>query len=668
MEKTKRQPIRSRLMKIIVMIAASSLALTSLFGILSMLGIQKEAEDALTEQAKDDLEHVIESKTSLANEKLKKYTDIVKEFSLYVEEINGHPDRYKHLDLSSLDTYDTGDLAYSFALADESFSWDKLEDKASLLANVAQRFYPVVSLNGISTTYCGFDDGLLLSFDPDSEKIPPELMYYDFLNTDWYKMGKEADGPAFTEVYPDSFGRGLTISCITPVHAPDGSVSGVLGMDIGITDLYDSILDLDIGIDISAFIVDENGNMISADSQQDNGDGTRMLDLLNSDRERMESFSNGIVVRDNMYYAFSTIESVGWKLCVRAPKSEVLQLADSIGQEIVSSIIIFVIFFLIILVSVVIIVYEFSEDITMPIIKLTKDVAEISSGDLDHEAKVYLNDEIGDLAGSFNEMALSLKDHISTMTRITAEKERVSTELGIAAKMQSDMLPKNFPERSDLEIFATMSPAKEMGGDFYDFFMIDGDHLGLVMADVSGKGIPAAMFMIVAKTLIKIRTTAPGSPSMMLRDINNTLCADNPSELFVTVWFGILTLSTGEIIYSNAGHEYPALMHNNGEYELIEDDNMPPLATVEGLEFIDSTLKLHNGDRLFLYTDGVPEAKNADGQRFGTDKMLNILNRDKNAAPADLLKSMKEEVDAFTGEIDPFDDVTMMSILWKGGN
>ena len=174
------------------------------------------------------------------------------------------------------------------------------------------------------------------------------------------------------------------------------------------------------------------------------------------------------------------------------------------------------------------------------------------------------------------------------------------------------------------------------------------------------------MFMIVAKTLIKIRTTAPGKPSQMLFDINNSLCADNPAGLFVTAWLGILTLSSGELIYSNAGHEYPVIMHEGSDYKLIENDNMPPLATVEDIEYFDEVCKLRKGDRLFLYTDGVPEAKNPGGERFGTKKLLDILNGNKGLAPEELLNKIKQEVDSFTGENDPFDDVTMMSVVWKG--
>ena len=275
-------------------------------------------------------------------------------------------------------------------------------------------------------------------------------------------------------------------------------------------------------------------------------------------------------------------------------------------------------------------------------------------------------DEIYDLYQGVQTMQTDIMYQLNDLTLMRSDKEKRDAELAIASGMQKDMLPKDFRIRDEFALFASMTPAKEMGGDFYDFFIIDDDHVGIVMADVSGKGVPAAMFMIVAKTLLKIRTKTPGTPAQILKDVNNTLCADNPSELFVTVWFAILTLSTGELVSSNAGHEYPALMRNGSEYVLLRGDNMPPLATVEDLEYVDETITLLPGDRLFLYTDGVPEAKRGDGERFGLERMLYVLHQYRLASPENLLKYMESEIVDFTGDQDLFDDITMMSIIWKG--
>lgn len=176
------------------------------------------------------------------------------------------------------------------------------------------------------------------------------------------------------------------------------------------------------------------------------------------------------------------------------------------------------------------------------------------------------------------------------------------------------------------------------------------------------------MFMIEARTLLKRRAQVPGTPAQMLYDVNNSLCEDNPSGLFVTAWFGILTLSSGELISANAGHEYPAIMHRGGEYTLIEKEHFPPLAAMEYMVFGNETTTLRPGDSIFLYTDGVPEAKAPDGSRFGTDKMIEILNKNKHGTPEEVLTEMKREVDEFTGDCDPFDDVTMMNIVWNGSS
>ncbi len=278
------------------------------------------------------------------------------------------------------------------------------------------------------------------------------------------------------------------------------------------------------------------------------------------------------------------------------------------------------------------------------------------------------SDEIGGLADAMKKIESDIHEYVDNLRTVTAEKERVSAELNVAAGLQADMLPKHFPVRDDISLYAAMNPAKEIGGDFYDFFMIDDDHLGLVIADVSGKGVPAAMFMIVAKTLMKIRTTAEGTPARMLYDVNNTLCDDNQNGHFVTAWMGILTLSTGELISANAGHEYPALKRKGGKYELLVSEHEPPLASVADISFHDEVITLHKGDELFLYTDGVTEARASDGSRFGNERLLEVLNSGNMNTPKKVATAVKSSVDAFIRDNDPFDDITVMSIFWNGSN
>ena len=249
------------------------------------------------------------------------------------------------------------------------------------------------------------------------------------------------------------------------------------------------------------------------------------------------------------------------------------------------------------------------------------------------------------------------------------EKERIGAELNVATQIQADMLPRifpAFPERKEFDLYATMDPAKEVGGDFYDFFLVDDDHLGLVMADVSGKGVPAALFMVIAKTLIKNRALLGESPAVVLRNVNEQLCEGNEAELFVTVWLAVIEISTGKGIAANAGHEHPVIRRADGKYELVEYRHSPAVATMEGIRFREHEFELHPGDRLFVYTDGVPEATDANNELFGPERMLEALNRNVSAEPKELLASVREEIDTFVGAAPQFDDITMLGIHYYG--
>ena len=223
-----------------------------------------------------------------------------------------------------------------------------------------------------------------------------------------------------------------------------------------------------------------------------------------------------------------------------------------------------------------------------------------------------------------------------------------------------------FPDHKEFDIYATMTPAKEVGGDFYDFFLIDENHLALVMADVSGKGVPAALFMVIAKTLIKNRAQTGGSPAEILGYVNDQLCEGNDAELFVTVWLGILDLTTGKGVAANAGHEHPVIKRKDGDYELIVYKHSPAVAVMEGMHFREHEFELHPGDILYVYTDGVPEATNADNELFGTDRMLDALNRNKNVQLEELLGEVKKSIDAFVGAAPQFDDITMLGFTFWG--
>ena len=473
-------------------------------------------------------------------------------------------------------------------------------------------------------------------------------------------------------MYPDIYDRGLTITCAAPFYGPDNKFMGVVGMDILITDLYKKIIELDAGEDSYAFLLDGKGNII------DNYKGGESSKSLRDEQGMSEFVASEILAGktgvsktpDEVYFSYAPIESTGWKFCVKIPESVILEPVRSVERTVIFSIILFLAAFLVIVAIVVVASQKFAKRLTNPIIALGQDVKEISGGNLDYRAEIHDNDEIGDLAKSFNYMALSLKDYIKDLAAVTAEKERIGAELNVATRIQADMLPRIFPpypDRNEFDIYATMTPAKEVGGDLYDFFLINKNHLGLVMADVSGKGVPAALFMVIAKTLIKNRAMMGGSPAEILYDVNNQLCEGNDAELFVTVWLGILEISTGKVISANAGHEYPAIKRAGGKFELIKSKHSPAVAAMEGMKFRESAFSLNPGDVLYIYTDGVAEATNADEELYGTDRMIEALNKNPDSNVVDLLKDMKSDVDSFTGDAPQFDDITMLGLQYFGG-
>ncbi|MCR5790386.1 MAG: SpoIIE family protein phosphatase [Lachnospiraceae bacterium] len=371
----------------------------------------------------------------------------------------------------------------------------------------------------------------------------------------------------------------------------------------------------------------------------------------------------------SVYYAYAPVENVQWKLCIKMPETLILQPIMEMDNHIRVAITFFICAFLLILVAVVILTARFADRLTRPLLALGGDVAKIAGGDLSYRARIYDNDEIGDLAVDFNNMAVSLSKYIEDLTSVTAEKERIGAELNVATQIQADMLPRifpPFPERKEFDIYASMDPAKEVGGDFYDFFLIDDDHVALVVADVSGKGVPAALFMVIAKTLIKNRAMMGGGPAEILTYVNNQLCEGNEAELFVTVWLAIIEISTGKGLAANAGHEHPALRRKDGSFELIQYRHSPAVATMEGIRFREHEFELHPGDTLIEYSDGVTEATNRDNVLFGNDRLIEALNREPDAEPEKLLANLRKDIDIFVDTAPQFDDITMLGFKYYG--
>lgn len=671
----RKSTIKKKVRAVVLYISVTALIVMGAVGILGMSQIKDDSETALIRQMEQNLRNITDSQSDLAESELGKYAGYVQNFADFIHGLYVSPDYYLPHEVMPPKIENSGILAMQRVLA-PSADINALKSEISLLENLRQIWDPIITANSdvITSIYAGTKTGAMIAYDKNSFNAVPKNTaeaYYDFHDSEWYKNGQEKGKVFFTDVYSDAYNMGMMITCAAPFYDASGNFAGVVAMDMLISDLYRAIIELDLGHeDAYAFLFDRKGDLITPPSDGKKQYTYHPEDISSLTAYEIVSGKTGVSLSDSgVYYAYTPIEITGWKFCVRIPQSVILAPVRDVNERVIFTILSFLVAFVIVVALAVIASRKFSHRLTEPIIALEDDVHKISGGNLDYRAEIRTNDEIGDLAKSFNDMAASLKDYVKNLAAVTAEKERIGAELNIATQIQADMLPRifpPFPERKEFDIYATMNPAKEVGGDFYDFFLVDDDHLAMVMADVSGKGVPAALFMVIAKTLIKNRAQMGGTPSEILADVNNQLCEGNEAELFVTVWLGILEISTGHVSASNAGHEYPAIYRPGEGYTLFRTKQSPAVATMEGIRFKPSEFTLNPGDDLYLYTDGVAEATNSHDELYGTDRMIDALNHTDGMTVEEILRTMKKSVDDFTGDAPQFDDITMLSLKYYG--
>ena len=658
---------------------------------ISSQAMMKKLEESIQSQAAD--------KALLAEQKLDVYSKAVQYAASYAHSLYLNPDSYPDREIQRPMHENAGIWAMQRALEKPEIAYEDVLADSRLLGNMEDIFAPIArSSKNIATIYMTTESGLMISYDPNSEfGAVGEESYFEFKDSSWYKLSRSSRGSAvFTDTYQDGYGRGLTITCVAPYTDAAGNYAGCVAMDILMAELNDSMVNDGIVDPSVATLIDRDGKYIAGK------DVDPLSETMGSifDRGRNDTLSqvgreilyrrNGVVStgkgEDAEYVAFATINSTDWVLCIMSPVSAVIQPAEEIRRSIdqntetvVGSVMRGIMDVIqnclllsaLVLLFVTLLAGRFSHRISDPLKQLEEDVRQISGGNLERRTQVSTDDEVGSLANSFNVMTDSLQQYIADLKEVTANEQRIASELSVAANIQASMLPRNFEEFCRgrcFDLYATMTPAKEVGGDFYDFFLIDDDHLCLVMADVSGKGVPASLFMAISKTLIKNEAQFSRSPAEILTNVNNHLCDGNEGELFVTVWLAIIELSTGRGLAANAGHEHPVIRRSGGSYELVVYRHSPAVAIMEGMRFREHEFKLNPGDRLFVYTDGVTEATDADNRLFGTDRMLAALNRDPDAPPEALLRNVRDGIRAFVGGAPQFDDITMLGLYYKGEN
>lgn len=491
--------------------------------------------------------------------------------------------------------------------------------------------------------------------------------YTDLREEKWYKGACEKKGAYWAEPFLGKETGLKKITCSVPFYGPGGEIKGVACIDLAVDNIYETALKINSNQVKHVILLDASGRV-----------------MVNPDRYELspEDAGDGTSVRDGEVLVVSQIPENKWKLSVVLDQKELEQMVLQLRQTIADSgskqndmtrklmitlgAIIAVVTALGIG-AVMRISKRVANSLVSPIEILNTQVQGLGRGRLE-PVSLSSDDEIGELAVSFNRMIEELREYINNYARVSADKERIETELNVATQIQADMLPSifpAFPERREFDLYASMTPAKEVGGDFYDFFLVDDDHVALIIADVSGKGVPAALFMVIAKTLLKNCTQTGLSPGKILEKVNNQLCENNDAEMFVTTWLGILEISSLKMTCVNAGHEYPAIRRKGGKFELYKDRHGLVLAGMRDVKYGEYQIQLEKGDCLYVYTDGVAEATNGQEELYGTERMLCALNSRKGAGVEELLEMVRADIDQFVQDAPQFDDITMLSLEIK---
>jgi sigma-B regulation protein RsbU (phosphoserine phosphatase) len=503
---------------------------------------------------------------------------------------------------------------------------------------------------------------------------------YRYFYWDWYQIPKEINGPLWSEPYYDEGGGGIIMATYSvPFYENIGGkrrFMGVVTADISLEWLRDMVSSIRIyrsgyGVLISrngTFVTHPDKEMIMNETIFGVAEGRGDRGLREIGREMIKGASGFVPFRSLIserkgYLQFSPIKSSGWSLAVFYPEDEMMADIRGLTERVLS----LGMLGTVLLLGVVVFI---SRSITRPIRRLSRAAEEIASGDLDAEIPpAKYKDEVGKLSETFIYMEKSLKKYIAELTETTAAKERIEGELNVAREIQMSILPKifpPFPDRTEFDIYAVIEPAREVGGDFYDFFFVDDVHFCFAVGDVSGKGVPASLFMAITKTLHKVAASKGIRPDEILKELNHELSQSNENSMFVTIFCGVLDIRTGDVFYANGGHNPPILMKKGGEMSFLDLTGDIVVGVLEGATFKLKRFVLDPGDALFMYTDGVTEAMNTKDELYSCGRLEGALTARLQQSVQDMVVGITEDVIFFSGGAEQADDITIMALRYRG--
>ena len=616
-----------------------------------------------------------------------------------------HPENYATQSYAGPNPADDGTWTAKVIYADGVNPDDPaIKAKLGLISNLSEAMVSLCPAVGANAVYIGMPEGVHLTVSDTSSSWmmnEGQTRRYDPRQRGWYQKAVAEGGLVFYDNEQDIDTGAYCIECAMPVYDPDGKLQAVVGTDLFLDDMQETLQGLSVEGEYF-LLVNQNGIVVPGPQaetfpmtrEEQKGDLRQGRDTLLSQvvADALNGKSTSVALgelSDGKYYiTASPISSTGWALVsafseelatqpitlLQNSNAQIQQQAvetyrQKTGNSRTTGLVLLLIVMLLTLGGALVV----GKRIVKPLNTITKRISELSEGNLEFkmEDAYKTGDEVEELAESFAAISHKTVMYMDKVVKVTAEKERIGAELSLATQIQASMLPHifpAFPDRKEFDIFAVMDPAKEVGGDFYDYFLIDDDHLCMVIADVSGKGVPGALFMMASKIILQSVAMMGLSPAEILSKTNEAICSNNEAQMFVTVWLGILEISTGKLIAANAGHEFPVLKQPGKPFELYKDKHGFVIGGMEGVKYREYELQLERGSKLFVYTDGVPEATNAQEELFGTERMVDALNAKPDAAPLEVLKNMRASVDGFVKEAEQFDDLTMLCLEYKGKN
>lgn len=729
-----RKKIGKRINRLLLTIVSAAMLIVGLISIYSLNSMKRisddngtklgetaadDAEEALRDLAVDNLQKITSEKATAIEEKFITVETYVLGIAAQAQDIYGHPEKYPDREVE-LPIPDSNKLAAQLLwsvdlesdVSSESDVMPSFTQEILKLGNLQDMLVQYNANNDmVSSAYIATESGWMIQADyiayskyniTSTEANLDHPLYYEAKDRQWYKRAREKGSGqiAYTDVIRDIHEGGDCIVCASPVYYNDRIVA-VAGIGSYLETVSDAVLNMDVGEEGYAFLVNEKGQILV--SGKTDGEtaahADQTVDLRESDNLMLREAAVGMVSgksdsielmldgRD-VYLAYAPLKRLGWSLVtvldeaqVIAPAQEsqerILALTKDMGSRQDRAIRYVLAVYTGTLICITLFVCisgtHFSGKLTEPIRSLTYEVTKWDGSNLDYRIDLKTGDEIEDLGNAYNGMIAQIQEYVGNLANVTAEKERIRTEIQVASRLQADMLPEVegvFADRADFMLAASMTPAKGVGGDFYDFFLLDKDHLALVMADVSGKGVPAALFMVVSRTMIRSRLMTVGKGEGALADaveeVNKSLYDNNKELMFVTAWIGVLDVVSGVVDFVNAGHCRPLIRRRNGlcEYETTFGGMM--LAGMEETTYRQGSLKLNKGDMLLLYTDGVTEATGPSKELYGEQRLKQTVEDAGSISPKEELDVLWKAVDGFREDEPQFDDITMLAITWRG--